>query len=47
MWIYDSVTRQEFESIKDIVEKYIVMLVVKSWLISYNIVEDKMLIKLW
>ena len=26
MWIYDSVTRQEFESIKDIVEKYIVTL---------------------
>ena len=26
MWIYESVTRQEFESIKDIVEKYIVML---------------------
>ena len=26
MWIYESVTRQEFEAIKDIVEKYIVML---------------------
>ena len=26
MWIYESVTRQEFESIKDIVEKCIVML---------------------
>ncbi|MBE5759513.1 MAG: hypothetical protein E7332_05745 [Clostridiales bacterium] len=26
MWIYKSVTRQELESIKDIVEKYIVML---------------------
>ena len=26
MWIYESITRQEFESIKDIVEKYIVML---------------------
>lgn len=26
MWIYESVTRQEFESIKDIVEKFIVML---------------------
>lgn len=26
MWIYKSVTRQEFESTKDVVEKYIVML---------------------
>ncbi|MBQ8408434.1 MAG: hypothetical protein IJY39_06165 [Clostridia bacterium] len=26
MWIYEGVTRQEFESIKDVVEKYIVML---------------------
>ncbi len=26
MWIYESVTRQEFESIKDIVEKYIMTL---------------------
>ena len=26
MWIYESVTRQEFESVKDIVEKCIVML---------------------
>ena len=26
MWIYESVTRQEFEAIKDIVEEYIVML---------------------
>lgn len=26
MWIYEGVTRQEFESIKDIVEKYIEML---------------------
>ena len=26
MWIYESVTRQEFESIKDVVETYIVML---------------------
>lgn len=26
MWIYESVTRQQFESIKDIVEKYIAML---------------------
>ena len=26
MWIYESVTRQEFEAIKDIVEEYIAML---------------------
>ena len=26
MWIYENVTRQEFESIKEIVEKFIVML---------------------
>ena len=26
MWPYESVTRQEFESIKDVVETYIVML---------------------
>ena len=26
MWIYEHVTRQEFESIKDVVETYIVML---------------------
>jgi len=26
MWIYESVTRQEFESIKDKIEKFIVML---------------------
>ena len=26
MWIYEGVTRQEFESIKDVVEKFIVML---------------------
>lgn len=26
MWIYENVTRQEFESIKDKIEKYIVML---------------------
>lgn len=34
MWPYESVTRQEFESIKDVVETYIVMLGGKKYLLN-------------